>query len=164
VHNVSHVRKIKVHTAELVVPGPSRLEVKTAIAKLKKYISPDNDQIPAELIQAGGEILLSAIHKLIHSIRNKEELPDHCKESIIIPVHEKGDKTDYNNYREISLLSTAYKILSNTLLSGLSPYIDEIIGNHQCGFLRNRPTTDQIFCIRLLLKKVYLTAICEPIV
>jgi hypothetical protein len=45
-----------------------------------------------------------------------------------VPVHKKGDKTDCNNYREISLLSTSYKILSNILLSRLSLYIDEIIG------------------------------------
>jgi hypothetical protein len=51
VHNVSDVRQIEVHRAELVVPGPSRLEVE--IAKLKKYKSLGSDQIPAELIQAG---------------------------------------------------------------------------------------------------------------
>jgi hypothetical protein len=45
---------------------PSRLEVEIAIVKLKKYKSPGSDQIPAELIQAGEEILLSAIHKLIN--------------------------------------------------------------------------------------------------
>jgi hypothetical protein len=33
------------------------------------------------------------IHKLINSIWNKEELPDQRKESIIAPVHKKGDKT-----------------------------------------------------------------------
>jgi hypothetical protein len=65
---------MEVHTAEPIVPGPSRLEVKTAIAKLKKYISPGSDQIPAEKIQAGGEILLSIINKLIDSVWNKEEL------------------------------------------------------------------------------------------
>jgi hypothetical protein len=58
VHNVNYVRQIEVHTAELLVPGPSRLEVEIAIAELKKYKSPGNDQIPAELIQAGGKILL----------------------------------------------------------------------------------------------------------
>jgi hypothetical protein len=35
----------------------------------------------------------------------------------------------------------------------LSPYIDDIIGDHQCGFQRNRSTADQIFCIRQMLKK-----------
>jgi hypothetical protein len=57
VHNVSDVRQIEVHTAEPLVTGPNRIEVE--IAK-----SP-------ELIQAGGGILLSAIHKLINSVRNK---------------------------------------------------------------------------------------------
>jgi hypothetical protein len=57
-------------------------------------------------------MLLSAIHKLINSVWNKEELSNQWKESIIVPVHKKGDKTDCNNYRGISLLSTSYKILS----------------------------------------------------
>jgi hypothetical protein len=35
----------------------------------------------------------------------------------------------------------------------LSPYIDEIIRDHQCGFWRNRSTTDQIFCILQILEK-----------
>jgi hypothetical protein len=56
---------------------------------------------------------------LINSIWNKEELPDQWKESIIVPVHKKGDKTDCSNYREISLLSTSYKILSSTLPTAL---------------------------------------------
>jgi hypothetical protein len=68
---------------------------------LKKYKSPGSDQIPAELIQAGGEILPSAIHKLINSIWIKEQLSDQWKESIIVPIHKMGDKTDCNNYRGI---------------------------------------------------------------
>jgi hypothetical protein len=49
-------------------------------------------------------MLLSMIHKLIHAVWSKEELPDQWKESIIVPVHKKGDKTDCNNYCGISLL------------------------------------------------------------
>jgi hypothetical protein len=61
---------------------------------LKKYKSPGSDNISAEVIQAGGEMLLSAIHKLINSVWNKEELPNQWKESIIVAVHKKDDKTD----------------------------------------------------------------------
>ena len=93
------------------------------------------------------------IHKLIVPIWNKEELPEEGKESIIVPIHKKGDKTDCNNYRGISLLPTTYKILSNILLSRLTLYVEEIIGDHQCGFRRNRSTTDHLFCIRQMLEK-----------
>jgi hypothetical protein len=69
-------------------------------------------------------------------IWNKEELPHRWKKSIVVPIHKEGDKTDYSNYQGISLLSTSYKILSN--ITRLSPYADEIIGDHQCGFQCNR--------------------------
>jgi hypothetical protein len=100
---------------------------------LKRYKSPGSGQIPAEQFQAGGAILCSKIHQLIKSIWNKEGLPDQWKESVV-PVLKKGDKTECSNYRGTSLLSTSYKILSNILLSRLSPYTDEIIGDHQFGF------------------------------
>ena len=93
------------------------------------------------------------IHKLIISIWKKEKLREEWKESIIVPIHKKGDKTDLNNYRGISLLPTTYKILSNILLSRLIPYAKEITGDHQCGFRRNRSNIVHIFCIRKILEK-----------
>jgi hypothetical protein len=80
------------------VPEPSLVEVEIAIAKLKSYKSPGTDQTLAELIKAGGETLYSEIQRLICSIWNKEELPQQRKESIIVPIYKKGDKTDCNNY------------------------------------------------------------------
>jgi hypothetical protein len=153
VHGVKDVRQTEIHTAESLVPEPSSYEVEIAIEKLKRYKSPGIDQIPAELVQAGGDTLRSELHKLINCIWNKEELPEQWKESIIVPVCKKGYKTDCSNYRGISLLSTSYKILSHILLSRLTPYVDEIIGDHQCVFRRNRSTADQIFCIRQILEK-----------
>jgi hypothetical protein len=54
VHNVSDVLQIEVHTAEPLVPGPSRREVEFASKKLKKYELPDSDENRSEVIQAGG--------------------------------------------------------------------------------------------------------------
>jgi hypothetical protein len=78
---------------------------------LKRYKSPGSDQIPAELIQESSETLL----------------PQQQKKFIIVPVHKKGDETDCSNYCGTALLLTSYKMLSNILLSRLSPYVDEII-------------------------------------
>jgi len=60
-------------------------------------------------------------------------LPEEGKELIIVSIYNKGDKTDYSNYRGI-ILPTMYTILSSILLSRLTPYAEEIIGDHQCGF------------------------------
>jgi hypothetical protein len=89
------------------------------------------------------------MYKFIISIRNKED----WKESIIVPIYMKGDKTDCSNYRGISHLTNTYKILSNILPSNLTPYVQVILGDHQCGFRRNRSATDPIFCIHQILEK-----------
>jgi hypothetical protein len=58
----------------------------------KSIKAPGSDQIPAEQIQAEGEMLLSAIHKLLNSVWNQKELPDQWKESVIVPVHKKSER------------------------------------------------------------------------
>ena len=144
-------------TADPLVPEPSAFEFELAIDKLKSHRSLGIDQMPAELIKAGGRTICLEIHKLITSIWKKEQLSEEWKESIIQPIHKKGDKTDCNNYRGISLLPNTNKILSNILLSRLILYVKEIIGDHQCGFRRNRLTIDHIFCIRQILEKKWIT-------
>ena len=100
-------------------------EYEMAIEKLKRHKSPGTDHIPAELIKAGGRTIHSEIHKR-HNFM--------WKVSRTVPIDKKGDSTDCRNYIGISLLSTTYNILSNILLSRLTPYAEEIIGDHQCGF------------------------------
>jgi len=134
VHGVKDVRQAEKHTAEPLVSEPSASEIELAIDKLKSHKSPGIDQIPAELIKAGGRTIFLEIHKLMTSIWKKEKMPKDWKESIIVPIHKKGNKIDCNNYRGISLLRTTYKMLSNILLSRLIPYAQEIIGDHQCAF------------------------------
>ena len=69
-------RQAEIHTVEQLVSRPSAFEVELAIGRLKNHKSPGIDQIPAELIKTGGRTIRCAIHKLIISIWNKEELPE----------------------------------------------------------------------------------------
>jgi hypothetical protein len=64
-----------------------------------------------------------------------------------------GDKTNYSIYRGMPLLSTSYKFYPISFSQFLSPYVDEIIGDHQCEFRRNRSAPLQIFFLCQLLKK-----------
>ena len=101
VRGVIDVRKRELHTAEPLVPEPNALGCDLAVEKLKSHKSPGIDQIPAELIKAGGRTIRYEIHARIISIWNKEELPEKWKESVIVPIYKKGDKRDCINYRGI---------------------------------------------------------------
>ena len=153
VHGVNDIRQTEIHTAKPLVPKQSASEVEIVTKNLVSHKSQGIDQIPAEPITEGGRTIRYEIHKLLNFLWNKEELPEEWKESIIVPICKKDNETDCSNYRGISLLPTTYKILSNILLSKLTPYAEEITGDHQYGFRRNRSTTDHIFCIHQILDK-----------
>jgi hypothetical protein len=85
------------HTGEPFVPEPGASEVEVAVRRLKRCKFPGVDQISAELVKAGGEAVRSEIRKLIKLIWNKE-LPLQWKETIVVPIHKKGGKTDCSNY------------------------------------------------------------------
>ena len=55
-------------------PESGTSEVEMSIEVLKRHKSPSVDQIPAELIKAGGRTILSEIYKLINYSGNKEDM------------------------------------------------------------------------------------------
>ena len=98
------------------MPKPGAFEFEMATEKRKRHKLPGMDQIAAGLIKVGGKTIHFEIHKHINSTPKQEELREEWKESIVVPIHKKGDKTDCSNYTGISLLSTTYTILTKTLL------------------------------------------------
>jgi len=65
IHGVNDVRQTKIHTAGLLVPESIAFEVEMDTEKLKIHKSPGTDQIPTELIKAGGRAFRYEIHKFI---------------------------------------------------------------------------------------------------
>ena len=70
VHGVNDVRHTEIHTAEPLLPEPSRFEVEMGIETLQGHKSPGIDQISVELIKAGGRTICYVVHKLINSLWN----------------------------------------------------------------------------------------------
>ena len=118
VHGVSDVTQTDIYTAEPLVPKSNAFEVEKANEKLKRPKSPGIDQIPAELIKAGGKTIWSEINKHINNMWNKDELPEEWKESIILPVYKKDDKIDCSTYRGITVLPDTYKIYPTSCSTG----------------------------------------------
>jgi hypothetical protein len=108
------------------------------------------------MFQVGGNTLCSENHKRINYIRNEEELSQQWKKYIVpIHIYIKSEQLDCSNYlyRGTSILSVAYNILCKILLSSLTPYVGEVIGDRHCGFRTNRPTAEQKFCVHQILQK-----------
>lgn len=135
------------------VEPPDLEEVVDAILHMKNNKAPGPDGLPAEIFKHGGDELHRALHDLILTIWSQERVPRQWTNSIICPLHKKGDKLDCRNYRGISLLSCAYKILSNILFRRLTPFAEREIGRYQAGFRRGRSTIDQIFTLRTILER-----------
>jgi hypothetical protein len=130
-----------------LVPDPFDAEI--VIAKLQKYKSLGSDQIATQPIQADGEILLSELRKLTHSIWNKEEYLISGRSLSLFQFTKRAKKLTL----VIAVISSLYKLFPTNFLLRLNPYIDEIIENHQCGFRCNRSISDYIFCNRHILGK-----------
>jgi hypothetical protein len=119
------------HTAEPLVPEPNPFQVLIVIAKWGNYKCPSINQIPAKLIQAGGDILRSGVHKLVNLFGVRKNCLSNGRSLLLNQFTRRAIKVP-SNYRGMSLLLTTYEILPNILHLMLSPFVDKIMGDHPC--------------------------------
>ena len=72
---------------------------------------------------------------------------------IVTLYKNKGDRSDCNNYRGISLLSIVGKLYSRVVLMRLQKLAERVYPESQCGFRAERSTVDIIFSLRQLQEK-----------
>lgn len=131
---------------------PTYKEVESVIDSLKNYKASGEDQLTAELWKYTNKSTKQNLHKRLIDIWNTERMPEHWNTAIIHPLHKKGDKTDPNNYRGISLLDVTYKIFSKVLLTRIQGQLDQELGEYQGGFRPGRSCPDQIICLKWIIK------------
>ena len=75
----------------------------------------------------------------------------------ITPVFKKGDITDPNNYRGITILSCLCKLFTKVMNERLNRWAEEekILTDTQYGFRKNRGTTDCLFILKGLVDIVF---------
>ena len=131
----------------------SKEEVEAAVKSLKKGKSPGIDNIPGELVQAGGDAVIGDLCKICNKIWQTGGWPILWTQSLIITIPKKGNLQQCKNYRTISFTCHPSKVLLKVLLNRLTPQAKTIIAEQQVGFRSGRSTTEQIFNHRILCER-----------
>ena len=111
------------------------------------------DNIPAELVQAGGEAMIDIPTTICNKIWKTGEWPTTCTQSLVITLPKKGNLQLYQNYRTISLISHPSKVMLKIIINRLQPQAEEIMAEEQAGLRTGRSTTEQLFNLRILGEK-----------
>ena len=134
-------------------PDILRGEVTAAIKKLTDNKAPGYDNTTAEELKATGEIGVDVVQRLCNIIWKTEVFPDDWGKAIITPIYKKKDKLDCGNYRGISRLSHAGKIITTIIQRRILKRAEEVISESQAGFRPGRSTVDQLFTLRQIAEK-----------
>jgi hypothetical protein len=130
---------------------PRKEEIKEIIKRLKYNKAPGENGITAEMLKVGGQNLEENIVKLINKAWDEETIPQRWKETLICPLHKKGDRSKCENYRGIALMDTIYKIMAVSIKSRVNEVVERKIGQYQCGFHKNRSVMDQVFVLKQIM-------------
>ena len=76
------------------------------------------------------------------------------KRSVFIPILKKGNAQECSNYRTITLISHASKVMLKILQARLQQYVNHELPDVQDGFRKGKGTRDQIANICWIIEKV----------
>ena len=127
-----------------------RKEVEAAVQSLKKGKLAGVNNIPAELVQAGGKDVITAI---CNKIWQTGEWPTLWAQSLVITLPKKGNLQQCQNYQMISFNSHPCKVVLKIIRNRLKSQAEKIIAVEQAGFRAGRSTTEQIFNLRILCER-----------
>ena len=130
-------------------------ELTDAIRSLVNGKAVGSDGVSVELFKitlSGDPTLRRRLLDIVVRIWRGEEVPQQWKDAIIMVLHKKKGRTECGNYRGISLVAHAGKILLKIIARCLSEYCERvgILPEEQSGFRPNRSTTDMMIVSRRL--------------
>ena len=133
--------------------APTKKEILDAILKLNSGKAAGPDEIPPEALKAEADVAADILLPLFNKIWNEGKFPEDWKEGHLVKLPKKGDLSNCNNYRGITLLSIPGKVFNRVLLERIKAATDSRLRDEQAGFRKNRSTTDQIATLRILVEQ-----------
>ena len=121
-------------------PNILECEVKWAFGSITiKNKDSGGDGIPAELFQILKDNTVKVLHSLCQQIWKTQQWPQDCKQSVFIPIPEKGNAKECSNYYTIPLISHANKVILKILQARLQQYVNQDVQQYVNTFRCSNP-------------------------
>jgi len=104
----------------------------------------------------------NAVNTLLETLNNiwfAGNFPPSSRTSTVIPIPKPAkDASDPNNYRPIALTSCLCKVMERMINNRLVWFLErnKLITPLQCGFRKQRSTTDHLVCLESFIREAYI--------
>ena len=129
----SRTNKFTFHTV-------SETEISRAISDLRSKHSSGIDGLSTKMLKQISPVITTPLTYVINTAIASGSFPEIWKHSKITAIHKRGDPTLAANYRPVSCLPAASKVLEKILLKQLQSYFERnnLLPNQQHGFRPGR--------------------------
>ena len=121
---------------------------------MKAGKAPDVDCLTVDLLKADITTTVDVLHDLFCEIWVSETVPADWRKGSIVKNSKKRDLTKCGNWRGITLMSVAAKVMGKILIRRISGGVDAKLRKEQAGFRKERSTIEQKFVLRNIVEQV----------
>ena len=134
-------------------PDFTMKELIKAINKLKNNKAAGPDRIPAEMLKASPNSLLTIILKTINLIKSSFLVPDNWAVGITSLILKEGDDTDPDNYRAITVTDALAKVFAILINERLEQWTtaNNIQKKEQIGFTKKCRPADHLLVLKTVI-------------
>ena len=94
------------------------------------------------------------MHRICNMIWRTRQWPTEWTKLVLVPIPKSGDLQDCNNYRNVSVICHASRVLLSIILNRLRQYSERQLPEEQTGFRAGRGTRDALFIMQLMTEKL----------
>ena len=135
------------------VDAPTKVEIYAAFKEIKNGTTGGVDSLTVEILKADLETSVDVLLYLLHKMWEQQQIPEDWQRGLIVKLTKKGDLTECNNWRGITLMVVATKVLGRIIITRIRDGIDNKLRQEQAGFRKGRGTTEQIFILRNIIEQ-----------
>lgn len=131
----------------------SQGQVAQCVTEMRGNSAPGVDEFSAAVLKSHIRHILQPLTHIINLSLTTGIFPDIFKVAKVIPLFKSGKKSDFSNYRPISLVSVLAKVLEKCVKKQLQFFLEnnKIISDCQYGFRKGKNSSDALFLVNKII-------------